>query len=99
MSSRIVMKLFDEDKISDEIVGSLLFNMKDCIGPKNGKHFWKNIYGSPLGVSGETTKYMNANPESGSTWKGRVLIGVTAEKTDKPVCAVKPISQEDIEKA
>lgn len=31
MSSRIVMKLFDEDKIKDEIVGSLLFNLKDCI--------------------------------------------------------------------
>lgn len=34
MSSRIVMKLFDEDKISDEVVGSLLFNLKDAIGPK-----------------------------------------------------------------
>lgn len=32
MSSRIVMKLFDEDKISDEIVGSILFNLKECIG-------------------------------------------------------------------
>jgi len=28
------MKLFDEDKISDEIVGSILFNLKDCIGDK-----------------------------------------------------------------
>ena len=34
MSSRIVMKLFDEDKISDEVVGSLLFNLKDAIGFK-----------------------------------------------------------------
>jgi hypothetical protein len=25
------MKLFDEDKISDEIVGSILFNLKDCL--------------------------------------------------------------------
>jgi hypothetical protein len=33
MSSRIVMKIYDEDKISDEIVGSLLFNIKECIGP------------------------------------------------------------------
>lgn len=34
MSSRIVMKLFDEDKISDEIVGSMLFNLKEAIGEK-----------------------------------------------------------------
>ena len=79
------MKLFDEDKLSDEIVGSLLFNLKDCIGPKvffpfltpflqNGKFFWKNVYGSPLGVSGANTKRMNENPELGSTWKGRILM-------------------------
>jgi len=74
MSSRVVMKLFDEDKISDEIVGSLLFNLKDCIGNRNGKFFWKNVYGSPLGCSGDNTNNMNANPELGSTWKGRILI-------------------------
>ena len=74
MSSRVVMKLFDEDKISDEIVGSLLFNLKECIGSKNGKFFWKNIYGSPLGVSGDNTKKMNENPDFGSTWKGRILM-------------------------
>lgn len=34
MSSRIIMKLFDEDKISDEIVGSMLFNLKEAIGEK-----------------------------------------------------------------
>jgi hypothetical protein len=33
MSSRIVLKLYDEDKICDEIVGSILFNVKDIIGP------------------------------------------------------------------
>jgi hypothetical protein len=53
------MKLYDEDTISDEIVGSLLFNIKDIMGPKNGMFFWKNIYGSPLGVSGESTEQMN----------------------------------------
>jgi len=36
MSSRVVMKLYDEDAIADEIVGSILFNLKDCIGRKNG---------------------------------------------------------------
>ena len=68
------MKVFDEDKISDEIVGSLLFNLKDIIGNQNGKYFWKNVYGSPLGCSGDNTNTMNHNPEIASAWKGRILI-------------------------
>ncbi len=28
------MKLYDEDKIKDEMVGSLLFNLKDALGHK-----------------------------------------------------------------
>ena len=84
MSSRIVMKLFDEDKISDEIVGSLLFNLKEILGKKNGKYFWKNVYGAPLGRMGDNVKEMNHNPEAGSTWKGRILMQVEAFKTDKP---------------
>jgi Ca2+-dependent lipid-binding protein len=34
MSGRVVIKLYDEDNITDEIVGSLLFNMKECINEK-----------------------------------------------------------------
>lgn len=88
MSSRLVMKLYDEDKIKDEIVGSIIFNLKDFIDQKNGQpssnFFWKNIYGSPLDVSGENTNLMNNNPDLASTWKGRVLMQVVAEKTEKP---------------
>lgn len=93
------MKLFDEDKLADEIVGSLLFNLKDCIGSKNGTYFWKNVYGSPLGCSGDNTNTMNANPDLGSTWKGRILISVTAEKTEKPICLVRDLDPEEIAKA
>lgn len=99
MSGRVVMKVFDEDKINDEIVGSLLFNFKDCIGSKNGTYFWKNVYGSPLGCSGDNTATMNANPDLGSTWKGRILISVSAEKTEKPVCLVRDLDQDEIAKA
>lgn len=84
MSGRLVMKLFDEDNIKDEIVGSMIFNIKECIESKNGTFFWKNIYGSPLGKSGENTDRMNNNPELASTWKGRILMQVVAEKTEKP---------------
>lgn len=31
MSGRLVMKLYDEDKLKDEIVGSIIFNLKECI--------------------------------------------------------------------
>ena len=94
MSSRIVMKLYDEDKIKDELVGSFSFSLKSVIEKTNGMFFWKNIYGSPLDVSGETTDKMNNNPESASTWKGRILMQVAAEKTEKPELTCEDISEE-----
>lgn len=85
MGGRIVLKVMDEDTISDETIGSIILNAKDIIEDINGKFFWKNIYGAPLGVSGSSTKYMNENPEAASTWKGRILMQVVAKKTEKPV--------------
>lgn len=99
MSSRVVMKIMDKDMVNDEIVGSLLFNLKDCIDKLNGKFFWKNVYGAPLGRSGANTDLMNSNPEGASTWKGRILMQVTAEKTEKPVCIKKALTKEDKELA
>jgi len=99
MSSRVVMKIFDKDLVNDEIVGSLLFNLKECIDKLNGKFFWKNVYGAPIGKSGANTDTMNANPEMASTWKGRVLMQVIAEKTEKPQCIKKHLTEEDIEMA
>jgi hypothetical protein len=99
MSGRIVMRIMDKDLVKDEVVGSLLFNLKDCIGSLNGKFFWKNIYGAPVGKSGENTDMMNSSPESASTWKGRLLMSVTAEKTEKPLCAMKPLKKADIKAA
>ena len=84
-SDRITMKLYDYDKVSDEIVGSMVFRMKNYIERgQSGNFFWENIYGSPLGVMGDVTDRMNLNPEIASFWKGRILMQVTAEKTDKP---------------
>jgi hypothetical protein len=75
MSGRVVMKLFDRDTINDEVIGSILFNLKECIEDKyNGKFFWRNVYGAPLDKSGPNTDLMNSNPEAASTWKGRILI-------------------------
>jgi hypothetical protein len=93
MSGRLVMKLYDEDKVKDEIVGSIIFNLKECIEKKNGTFFWKNIYGAPLDKSGENTDKMNSNPELASTWKGRILMQVTAEKTEKPLIKVQELDE------
>ena len=97
MSSRVIMKLYDKDPITDEIVGSLLFNLKECINERNGQFFWKNVYGAPLDKYGANTDLMNANPEVASTWKGRILMQVTAEKTEKPALIKKKLLPEDIE--
>jgi hypothetical protein len=100
MTGRVVLKLFDQDKAVDEVVGSILLNIKDFIesGPHshNGKFMWKNIYGAPVGCSGSNTDMMNANPEMASTWKGRVLIQVCAEKTEKPTALKRAIKDKAI---
>jgi hypothetical protein len=48
MTGRITMELYDEDRVSDEIVGSMMFSAKEIVGPLNGKFLWKNIYGAHL---------------------------------------------------
>jgi hypothetical protein len=36
MSTRVVMKVMDKDLVKDEIVGSILFNLKECMNDLNG---------------------------------------------------------------
>ena len=99
MGGRLVFKVFDEDLTMDEIVGSIVLQSKNIIGPKNGIYMWKNIYGAPADVSGANAKNMNENPEAGSLWKGRILMQVLAEKTEKPVLRIQNIPKEEVEKA
>ena len=94
MTPRLVLSIWDQDTISDEIIGSLLFNLKELIGKKNNIFFWKNIYGAPTGVSGDTTNKMNGNPEGASTWKGRILFHVDAQKVEKPLLKVHDMEEE-----
>ena len=94
----------DEDEIVDEIVGSLFFNVTDILDgeyqKKNHGFRWINVYGSPMGQSESAAKrQMNENPEVASFWKGRVLIQVDCEKTEKPVAKVEDIDDEYIMKA
>ena len=84
MGGRFKFKVFDEDTLSDELIGSFELNAKDIIGDDNGKFFWKNIYGAPKGCSNDAADEMNENPKNASFWKGRILMQVEAVQTDKP---------------
>jgi len=106
IGGRIVFKIYDEDTISDELIGSIHLELKDIIpdangnpGRFNGGFDWKNIYGSPLGTSGHMTDAMNENPEISSLWKGRILIQCMCEETEKPLLLVRNLEEEVIEEA
>ena len=82
MSGRVVLKIMDKDDVGkDEIVGSIVFNINDFIDTElDGQIFWKNIYGAHVSASsGSNTSQMNENPEIASSWKGRLLIQISAE--------------------
>jgi hypothetical protein len=92
LGGRLVFKVYDDDITGDELIGSIYFNIKDIIpdadgnpGKLNGIYDWKNVFGAPLGVSGNITGKMNENPEIASFWKGRILVQCVAEETDKPL--------------
>ena len=112
MGSRIVLKVFDEDAVCDEVVGCISLDAKDfvmdeivnvpdkkgkviqqipypdesikaklgaddyetALDVKNGRFFWKNVYGAPLDINNKAAEMMNENPEMGSLWKGRILM-------------------------
>ena len=79
----------DHDDIgSDEIGGTLTLKTKEIIENahgNNGEFVWHNIYGAPLGVSNKESKLMNDDPDVASEWKGKVLLQILGEETDKPM--------------
>ena len=82
-----MLKLFDEDKVTDEIVGSMYFSLKKLIADgavPGGKFYWHNLYGAPIGYSGKTCDLMNDNPEVGSAWKGRILMQIESVDSKHP---------------
>ena len=64
---------------------------------KNGRFFWKNVYGAPMGKTNKAAETMNENPELGSFWKGRILMQVFAVRTEKPVFKVQALNEADCE--
>jgi hypothetical protein len=104
IGGRMVFKVYDEDTIKDEIIGSINYDLKDVIPDANGKEGrlnnkfdWKNIYGAPLDHSGKWCDKMNNNPEVATLWKGRILVQVVAEKSEKPLLKMEKLSEDVIE--
>ena len=86
-SDRLVLKVFDEDKVTDEIVGSMFFSLKDLVkkGEQPGGYFyWQNLYGAPKGYMGGNVDMMNENPELASAWMGRCLMQIDCEDSKHP---------------
>lgn len=99
MGGKLLFKLFDDDFSGDELVGSFSFLAKDIMGEMNGNYFWKNVYGAPLDYSGKNCDRMNDNPNLASLWKGRILMQVYAEKTEKPILMMRDMEVTEVNKA
>ena len=101
MTSRIVFKVWDEDLCIDELLGSIILDLKEIIDPKkkDGFFFWKNIYGAPLKCDNKTADLMNDNPEIGSLFKGRILMQCFAHKCPNPKFLVQDCAKELIKEA
>ena len=86
-SDRFVIKTYDEDKVNDEIVGSMFFSLKDLVakGEQIGGYFyWQNLYGAPKGYMGGNVDMMNENPELASAWMGRCLMHIECGDNKHP---------------
>lgn len=73
----------------------MIFSVKDIVSCTEPTFNWINIYGAPLGHSGENTDKMNHHPEMASKWKGRILVQYYAEDTKNPELKKQQISPEN----
>jgi len=66
-----VFKVYDEDKVVDELVCSMKFSLKDIVAKGSnpgGYTYWHNLYGAPKDGDGDGAKMMKENPELASAW-------------------------------
>jgi hypothetical protein len=90
VSQKIVMSIWDKDPLRSDIIGSFELDVNEILDKKYENFRWIPIYGAP-DKSGLYTEKMNANPEIGSMWKGRILLKVDHKKTDNPKKTSRPI--------
>ena len=85
---------YDDEEKKSSMTAEWYKTAREC---KNGRFFWKNVYGAPMDCSNKAAANMNENPELGSLWKGRILMQVFAVKTEKPVYKTKDLNEPDNE--
>ena len=86
-SDRMILQAFDEDRLSNEQIGSMFFSLKKLLEQgktENGHFYWQNIYGGPAGYNNSASQIMNDNPELASAWKGRLLMQIESEDCKHP---------------
>ena len=102
VSGKLKIRVWDYDVgTKDELVGTTILDFKDLereTKPGNPKrysdYFWANLYGAPLkGTSGNFAEKMNVDPRLASYWRGRVLLRIRIEETDKPKLMVMPVTE------
>ena len=52
---------------------------------------WRHVYGAPVDCDSDQAKAMNANPDIGTIWKGRVLLYIEVTDEPYPEVDVKPL--------
>jgi len=82
MNGKMRCEIWDDDVGSDERVGTWYINFKEVCN-KTILCRWANLYGPPLGIEGEYADIMTKFGDKGSTYRGRVLYGVTTHDEEK----------------
>ncbi|OMJ83746.1 hypothetical protein SteCoe_15288 [Stentor coeruleus] len=86
VSSRLVIKVMDQDKTSkNDTVGCLTFDFKSIEKGDFSEYFWTDIYGAPPDTGNRHAKTMNSVPEAASVWHGRILLKIKLEQVPKPI--------------
>lgn len=104
VSGRIVMTVHDHDvgRVDDDI-GAISFDIAKILQASEESDefpwYWNDVYGSALGVSGKNTNIMNRMPEKASHWKGRILMQVGVEKTERPEMKLNRVDEDILAEA
>ena len=94
---KLILKVYDQDPVSDELVCSVHISMKSILKCDISKPMgtsmkkWINLYGGPTGYSGPNFDRMNHNPKQATSWKGRIFVEYFCEDVKYPVFKIQEI--------
>ena len=92
----LILKVYDEDKLVDEICASVHLSIKsmlkhDISNNQQPVQKWINLYGAPMGFSGDHVKKMNNDPKTATCYKGRIFVEYYCEDVKYPVFKIRDI--------